>query len=296
MDAPPDVACPEDSGAQESARALRPAVDEVAFGEVADFDVAGLSRRFGTSWALRGVDLSIPSGRRLGVVGESGSGKSTLLRLLAGLDQPSTGRVVFRGRPLEGLTDRQLGFLRSQVQVVFQDPRSSLDPRMRVDRIVAEPLRSRLLRRRSDVPDDIPARVAQVLEEVGLDASAGRRFPHEFSGGQRQRIAIARALAPRPSVLLADEPVSALDVSVRAQVLNLINDLVASHGLTLVFVSHDLEVVRHVCDHVVVMQAGLIVEQGPTEQVYTAPQDPYTSALLAAIPRLDSPASTHPDG
>ena len=254
------------------------------------FDVSEVTRRFGDTrrpvLALDRVNLTVTEGMRLGVVGESGSGKSTLLRLLAALDRPTSGSITFRGTEITGRPESRLGFLRSRVQLVFQDPRSSLDPRMRVDQIVAEPLRSRLLRRRPDVPTEIASRVAQVLDEVGLPRSAGRRYPHEFSGGQRQRIAIARAIAPMPEVLLADEPVSALDVSVRAQVLNLLNDLVAQHGLTMVFVSHDLSVVRHVCDTVVVMRAGTVVEHGPARRVYTDPQADYTRELLAAVPGL----------
>ncbi|MGO1975331.1 MAG: ATP-binding cassette domain-containing protein [Propionibacteriaceae bacterium] len=235
--------------------------------------------------AVDGVSLTVSRGERLGVVGESGSGKSTLVRLLAALDQPSAGEITFAGRSIGRLRERELGFLRSAVQLVFQDPRSSLNPRMRVRDIVTEPLRSRLLRGRTDVPSGAD-RLVEVLTEVGLDPAMARRFPHEFSGGQRQRIALARALAPRPEVLIADEPVSALDVSVRAQVLNLINDLVRDHQLTLVFVSHDLAVVRHVCDRVVVMKDGVLVEEGPTEQVYANPQQDYTRQLLAAAPRL----------
>ena len=256
------------------------------------FAVSALTRRFGehrrSVLALDAVDLTVTDGMRLGLVGESGSGKSTLLRLLAALDRPTSGTIAFRGTEIGHRPESRLGFLRSRVQVVFQDPRSSLDPRMRVDQIIAEPLRSRLLRSRPDVPTDVRRRVAEVLDEVGLPAAAGRRYPHEFSGGQRQRIAIARALAPRPEVLLADEPVSALDVSVRAQVLNLLNDLVAQHGLTMVFVSHDLEVVRHVCDFVAVLRAGTIVERGPAAVVYADPQHAYTRALLAAVFRLPS--------
>jgi peptide/nickel transport system ATP-binding protein len=249
-----------------------------------------VSRTFGRGHsavrAVKNVSLSIGAGERLGIVGESGSGKSTLVRMMAALDTPTSGQVSFADRPLHPLPESRLGFLRSAVQLVFQDPRSSLDPRMRVADIITEPLRSRLLRGRSDVPADSRARLAEMLDAVGLPQSAARRYPHEFSGGQRQRIAIARALAPRPQVLIADEPVSALDVSVRAQVLNLLNDLVRDFQLTLVFVSHDLLVIRHVCDTTAVMRNGELVEIGPTRQVHDHPAADYTKALLASVPRL----------
>jgi peptide/nickel transport system ATP-binding protein len=229
--------------------------------------------------ALRGVSFDVAPGERFGIVGESGCGKSTLLRIIAGLDRATSGTVCVEGTDITGLRDRQLRFLRARVQLVFQDPMSSLDPRMRVRDIVAEPL----------VAQGKPAdrqRVAALLEAVGLRADAADRYPHQFSGGQRQRISIARALAPQPQILIADEPVSALDVSVRAQVLNLIADLVDEFALTLVFVSHDLSVVGHVCDRVAVMNAGQIVEIGDTAKVYTDPQHSYTRTLVAAIPTL----------
>ena len=229
--------------------------------------------------ALRGVSFDVERGERFGVVGESGCGKSTLLRLLAGLDRPTSGSIVVEGQQIAGLPERRLGFLRRRLQLVFQDPMGSLDPRMRVRDIIAEPLVAQRLPARA-------ARVAELLDAVGLPPESAGRFPHQFSGGQRQRISIARALAPRPDILLADEPVSALDVSVRAQVLGLITDLVADLGLTLVFISHDLSVVRHVCDRVAVMRDGEIVELGPTEQVYAAPTHPYTQQLLRAVPTL----------
>lgn len=238
--------------------------------------------------ALTDVSLTVAAGQRLGIVGESGSGKSTLIRLLAGLDRPTAGRVWFEGTEVTGRPERELGFLRAAVQLVFQDPWSSLNPRMKVGDIITEPLRSRLVRRQLPSGVDHRARLAEVMADVDLPLAYADRYPHEFSGGQRQRIAIARALAPRPDVLIADEPVSALDVSVRAQVMNLLNDLVASHGLTLIVVSHDLMVVRHLCDSIAVMQAGRIVEQGPAEQVYESPQTDYTRALLAAIPRFSA--------
>ena len=230
--------------------------------------------------ALRGVSFEVQRGERFGVVGESGSGKSTLIRLLAGLDQPTSGAVRFDGQPVSGRRERQLRFLRSQLQVVFQDPMSSLDPRMNVRQIVSEPLVG------TGHPDPI-GRVRELLDAVGLEAAAADRYPHQFSGGQRQRISIARALAPKPSVLVADEPVSALDVSVRAQILNLLADLVDELALTLVFVSHDLSVVRRVCDRVAVLHDGELVEVGTTEHVYSADAKPYTRQLIAAVPTIE---------
>lgn len=233
--------------------------------------------------ALRGVSFEVAPRQRFGIVGESGCGKSTLLRILGGLDSPTSGGVEVGGREIGGLSPRRLGFLRSQVQIVFQDPMGSLDPRMRVRDIVAEPLVGGARARSGDARR---RRVAELLDAVGLEADAADRYPHQFSGGQRQRISIARALAPSPRILLADEAVSALDVSVRAQVLNVMTDLVRRFDLTLVFVSHDLSVVRHMCDEVAVMRGGVIVEQGPTERIYTDPQEEYTRDLLAAIPRM----------
>ena len=229
--------------------------------------------------ALRGVSFEVAQGERFGIVGESGCGKSTLLRIISGLDQATSGSVLVEGTDLTGRRDRQLRFLRSRLQLVFQDPMSSLDPRMKVRDIIAEPLVAQ-----SRGPSQ--ERVGELLEAVGLRADAADRYPHQFSGGQRQRISIARALAPRPQILVADEPVSALDVSVRAQVLNLIADLVDELELTLVFVSHDLSVVRHVCDRVAVMHDGEIVEMGPVADVYDDPQHAYTRQLIAAIPTL----------
>ncbi|AOS64688.1 ATP-binding cassette domain-containing protein [Actinoalloteichus hymeniacidonis] len=254
------------------------------------WEARGLTRRFrapsgnrrggaGLRTALSEVDLTVREGEALGIVGESGAGKSTLLRLLLGLDRPDAGELHYRGAPL-GTSRRALRDFRRDVQVVFQDPRGSLNPRMRVSSIVAEPLRS--LR----IPGDHQARVREVLAEVGLGADAATRFPHEFSGGQRQRIAIARALAPRPKVLVGDEPVSALDVSVRAQILDLLGTLADQHAMTLVLVSHDLAVVGRLCPRVLVLNQGRVVETGPTEQVYSTPTQDYTRRLLAAVPRL----------
>ncbi|NNG18884.1 ABC transporter ATP-binding protein [Naumannella sp. ID2617S] len=252
------------------------------------FEVEHVSRVFSGARKVTAVDnvsLSVAPGERLGIVGESGSGKSTLIRMMAALDRPTSGTIRLHGKDI-ALPESRLGFLRSAVQLVFQDPRSSLNPRMRVADVITEPLRSRLLRTRDDVPADRSRRLAEVLEAVGLPADSGRRYPHEFSGGQRQRIAIARALAPNPEVLIADEAVSALDVSVRAQVLNLLNELVANFGLTLIFVSHDLNVIRHTCDTVLVLRQGQVVERGRTAEVYANPRADYTRELLAAVPRL----------
>jgi peptide/nickel transport system ATP-binding protein len=229
--------------------------------------------------ALRGVSLDIAQGQRFGIVGESGCGKSTLLRIIAGLDQPTTGSVEIDGTDISRLPERRLGFLRERLQLVFQDPMGSLDPRMKVRDIIAEPLVSQGKR------DNLP-RVLELLEAVGLQSEAADRYPHQFSGGQRQRISIARALAPDPRILVADEPVSALDVSVRAQVLNLLDELVERLSLTLIFVSHDLSVIRHVCDSVAVMTRGEVVEVGATEQIYQQAEHAYTRALIAAAPRL----------
>ncbi|MGH3094935.1 MAG: ABC transporter ATP-binding protein [Streptosporangiales bacterium] len=236
--------------------------------------------------ALRGVSLDVAPGERFGIVGESGSGKSTLIRLVAGLDRPTSGTIEVAGRAVHGRRERALRFLRRELQIVFQDPMSSLDPRMSVRDIIAEPLVA------LGEPGVSP-RVAELLDAVGLPRSARHRYPHQFSGGQRQRISIARALAPRPSVLVADEPVSALDVSVRAQILNLVADLVEEYGLTLLFVSHDLAVVRHVCDSVAVMHDGRVVETGPVERVWQEPQDDYTRTLLDAVPTLAKALQRH---
>jgi peptide/nickel transport system ATP-binding protein len=219
--------------------------------------------------AVDEVSFALHAEQTLGIVGESGSGKTTLVKLLVGLEKPDAGTVTYTGSSL-----------RREVQVVFQDPASALDPRMRVDQIILEPLD--VLR----IPGDHRARLEELLDAVGLPRAYARRYPHEFSGGQRQRIAIARALAPRPRVLIGDEPVSALDVSVRAQILNLLEDLRVGFHLTLILVSHDLSVVRHLTDQVLVMQRGQVVESGPTRDIFRAPQHPYTQLLLASIPRL----------
>ena len=227
--------------------------------------------------ALRGVSFAMQSGASLGLVGESGSGKSTLARLVMALERPTAGRVTLLGQDLNGLPKRALRAARRDFQMVFQDPYGSLDPRQRVGRIVAEPLAA--------MPGaDARARVAESLDAVGLRASDADKYPHEFSGGQRQRIAIARALITRPRLIVADEPVSALDVSVQAQVLNLLQDLKEAFGVTYLFISHDIAVVDHVCDEVAVLYAGRIVERGTPEVLFRAAAHPYTRLLMAAVP------------
>ncbi|MDO5736743.1 MAG: ATP-binding cassette domain-containing protein [Propionibacteriaceae bacterium] len=232
--------------------------------------------------ALHDVSLSVGAGERIGIVGGSGSGKTTLARLLLGLIRPSAGAVTFRGQRIDGLPERALGDLRAGASMVFQDPNSSLNPRMRVGDIITEPLRSPRLRTQAHLPQQSPATVEAALESVGLQSDMWSRFPHQLSGGQRQRVAIARALVSDPEVLVADEPVSALDVSVRAQVLNLLADAVSERGLALVFISHDLAVVRHLCERLVVMQDGRVVEEGSLDEVFADPRHPYTRKLLAA--------------
>jgi ABC-type glutathione transport system ATPase component len=239
----------------------------------------------GERHALVGVSLDVRAGDTVGIVGESGSGKSTLARILLGLDTATSGTVTYQGRPVKPGRPSELRWFRRDVQIVFQDPLSSLDPRMSVGAIVAEPLVGLA------VPGSHDDRVVEVLDAVGIDPSTRHRYPHEFSGGQQQRIAIARALAPNPDVLVADEPVSALDVSVRAQILDLLNRLVDEFHLSLVLVSHDLGVIHSLCDRVMVLHGGRCVEEGSTVGVFADPQDPYTRRLLAAVPRLPDVAA-----
>ncbi|HYM30432.1 MAG TPA: oligopeptide/dipeptide ABC transporter ATP-binding protein [Candidatus Cybelea sp.] len=231
--------------------------------------------------AVDGVTFRIDSERSLGVVGESGSGKSTLARCVMALESPTSGSVRLLGRDLNALSRSELRRMRRHFQMVFQDPYGSLDPRQTVARIVAEPLAAL-----GDAgAAEQRTRVAEVLVSVGLRAADMEKYPHEFSGGQRQRIAIARALITRPRLIVADEPVSALDVSVQAQVLNLMLDLQASFGVTYMLISHDLAVVDHVCDDVAVMYRGRIVEQAPTNALFRAAAHPYTRALIDAVPK-----------
>jgi oligopeptide/dipeptide ABC transporter ATP-binding protein len=249
-------------------------------------EVEGLTTRFrakggGTVHAVEGVGLFLRPGETLGVVGESGCGKSTLARSILRLVEPAAGRVLFGGVDLLGLPPKALRAQRRHMQLVFQDPLASLDPRFTVGRSLEEPLAIHGVGTRAERR----ARVRELLATVGLEADAAARYPHEFSGGQRQRVGIARAVALRPRLLLLDEPVSALDVSVRAQVLNLLMDLREGLGLAYLFISHDLAVVRGISDRVAVMYLGRIVETGPAEAVFERPAHPYTQALLAAIPR-----------
>ena len=231
--------------------------------------------------ALHPTDLDIADGESIGIIGESGSGKSTLIRLLLALDTPTTGTVAVDGTDVDFTgSAASLHWLRRRTGLVFQDPYASLDPRMSIGRIIGEPLWA------LDVPGDRRARVREVLEDVGLDAAMAERYPHEFSGGQRQRIALARALVHRPSILIGDEPLSALDVTVRAQILHKLAELRERDGLTLVLVSHDIGVVQSLCDSVAVMSEGRIVERGATTDVLHRPVQEYTRKLLAAIPTI----------
>ena len=240
----------------------------------------------GVVHALLGVSLQVAAGRSMGIVGESGSGKSTLARLVMALEAPSSGSICFEGRDLNALSADELRAARRDFQMVFQDPYGSLDPRRPVWRTVAEPAAALEGARRAQQRE----RAAAMLTAVGLRTDALDKYPHEFSGGQRQRIAIARALMTRPKLIVADEAVSALDVSVQAQVLNLMADLRDAHGVTFLFISHDLAVVSHLCQDVAVMQGGRIIEHGPVRQVLSAPSHPYTRTLLAAVPEMAPPA------
>lgn len=242
---------------------------------------ATLFERKSTMTALHPMSLEVAEGEALGIIGESGSGKSTLVRLLLALDTPTTGHVRVAGQDVRAsATATSLHWLRRLTGIVFQDPYASLDPRMSVGRTVAEPLWA------LGIAGDRRARVHEVLEDVGLTADMANRYPHEFSSGQRQRIALARAIVHRPSILVGDEPLSALDVTVRAQVLELIQELRTRDNLTLLMVSHDIGVVQALCDNVLVMKDGEVVERGAVNRVLHAPEHDYTKRLLASIPRI----------
>jgi len=247
-------------------------------------EVRNLTKIFsGNVRAVDDVSLDIHAGETLGLVGESGSGKSTLGRLILRLIEPTTGSIHFEGKDLCVATRSEMRHLRRDLQIIFQDPFASLDPRFRVEDVIAEPL---IIHEGSN--GNIRTRVAELLRAVGLDESALRRYPHEFSGGQRQRIGIARALALRPKFIVCDEPVSALDVSVGAQIVNLLAQLQRDFGLTYLFISHSMPVVRYLSTRIAVMYKGKIVEMGTTDQITTHPKDPYTRSLLGATPQLSA--------
>jgi len=254
-------------------------------GLVKRFDVGGawLARRRRVIHAVDGVSFALEAGETLGLVGESGCGKSTTGRLILRLLEPSAGHIRFEDRDLVALSPRELWATRQRMQIVFQDPFGSLNPRMRVGGIIAEPL---AIYRQGDAQGQ-RRRVAELLEVVGLDPTFAQRYPHELSGGQRQRIGIAAALALHPSLIVADEPVSALDVSIQAQVLNLLMDLRRRFSLTYLFISHDLHVVLHMSDRVAVMYLGELVEIGARDVIHRASKHPYTQALLSAVPVAD---------
>ena len=240
-------------------------------------------RKVGAVRAVDGVDLDAAQGETLGLVGESGCGKSTVGKAIVRLVPITSGTITFDGIPLSSLEGSELRSARRHVQMIFQDPYSSLNPRQNVGSILAEPIRTHGLRDGSAVGE----RVLELLDSVGLPRGAANRYPHEFSGGQRQRISIARALAAEPSLIVADEPVSALDVSIQAQVINLLEELQSNLGLTFLMISHDLAVVQHIADHVAVMYLGTIVEKTTSEALYAEPLHPYTLALLSAVPVPD---------
>src|SRR4029077_6374733 len=245
-------------------------------------------KQIGAVHAVDGVDLDVYPGETIGLVGETGCGKSTTARLITKLLDVTEGQVLFDGQDITGLKRKAMRPLRRDMQMVFQDPYASLNPRKTVGFIVGEPLRIH----RTVPRDQIKSTVQDLMERVGLNPEHYNRYPHEFSGGQRQRIGVARAIALSPKLIIADEPVSALDVSIQAQILNLLRELQRDLGLTLVFIAHDLSVVRHMCDRVAVMYLGHIVEMASAEQLYSHPRMPYTGALMSAVPVPDPSGGT----
>ncbi len=244
-----------------------------------------LQRAGGLVRAVKGVDLAIMANQTLGLVGESGCGKSTVARLILRLLNPDGGSIRYNGRELTHLSERQFKPMRREMQMIFQDPYSSLNPRMTVAQSIAEGVRMAGITTKTEQRD----KIGELLAMVGMPAASADRYPHEFSGGQRQRVGIARALSVSPKLILCDEPISALDVSIHAQIINLLKDLQSELGLSYLFISHDLNVVSYICDHVCVMYRGVIVESAPATELFDNPRHPYTLKLLAAAPDISSP-------
>jgi peptide/nickel transport system ATP-binding protein len=261
---------------------------DITGGWLEQFHLAGgrLHREKTVVQAVNGISMDIKQGETVAVVGESGCGKSTLARSVIGLYAPNSGSVHYRGQRIDNLPESGLKSYRRRMQMVFQDPYASLNPRMRVGAILREPI---CFHQPDVAGPELDAKVAAVMEQVGIDPDWQSRYPHEFSGGQRQRISIARALAVDPEFIVADEPIAALDVSIQAQILNLMMDLQAQRHLTYLFISHDLSVVEHISDRVAVMYLGVLCELAATRDLFTSPRHPYTQALLSAIPRIGRP-------